>query len=125
MVSGDRDRISQLFSNLIGNALKFTPPDGIVSVTGVAGEHFVSFAVTDSGPGIPIDHLPHLFDRFWQANRATRSGAGLGLSIAKGIVEAHRGTLIAESIAGQGARFTFTIPVWTAESDAWDLGGSR
>jgi signal transduction histidine kinase/DNA-binding response OmpR family regulator len=113
LISGDRDRISQLFSNLIGNALKFTPADGIVSVTGVAGAKFVTFAVTDSGPGIPIAHLPHLFNRFWQANRATRSGAGLGLSIAKGIVEAHYGTLVAESIAGEGARFTFTIPVWT------------
>ena len=111
-ISGDRDRISQLFSNLIGNALKFTPADGVVSVTGVAGEKFVTFAVTDSGPGIPVDHLPHLFNRFWQANRATRSGAGLGLSIAKGIVEAHHGTLVAESIAGEGARFTFTIPIW-------------
>ena len=111
-ISGDRDRISQLFSNLIGNALKFTPADGVVAVTGAAGEKFVTFAVTDSGPGIPVDHLPHLFNRFWQANRATRSGAGLGLSIAKGIAEAHHGTLVAESIAGQGARFTFTIPIW-------------
>lgn len=115
MVSGDRDRISQLFSNLIGNALKFTPAEGVVSVTGVAGEESVTFSVTDSGPGIPVDHLPHLFNRFWQANRATRSGAGLGLSIAKGIVEAHYGSLVAESIAGEGARFTFTIPVWSQE----------
>lgn len=114
-ISGDRDRISQLFSNLIGNALKFTPADGVVSVTGTAGEKVVTFSVTDSGPGIPVDHLPHLFNRFWQANRATRSGAGLGLSIAKGIVEAHHGTLEAESIAGKGARFTFTIPVWSGE----------
>jgi signal transduction histidine kinase len=113
MISGDRDRISQLFSNLIGNALKFTPSEGVVSVTGVAGEKFVTFSVTDSGPGIPVDHLPHSFNRFWQANRATRSGAGLGLSIAKGIVEAHHGTLVAESIAGEGATFTFTVPVWS------------
>ena len=111
-VSGDRDRISQLFSNLIGNALKFTPADGVVSVTGAVGPKFVSFSIRDSGPGIPTDHLPHLFDRFWQANRATRSGAGLGLSIAKGIAEAHGGTLIAESIEGEGACFTFTIPIW-------------
>ena len=103
LVSGDRDRISQLFSNLIGNALKFTPADGVVSITGEAGPKFVTFTVTDSGPGIPVDHLPHLFNRFWQANRATRSGAGLGLSIAKGIVAAHHGMLVAESVAGEGA----------------------
>ncbi|HZK77483.1 MAG TPA: ATP-binding protein, partial [Gemmatimonadaceae bacterium] len=112
IISGDRDRISQLFSNLIGNALKFTPADGVVSVTGVAGPKVVTFSVSDSGPGIPVDHLPQLFNRFWQANRATRSGAGLGLSIAKGIAEAHGGTLVAESVAGEGARFAFTIPVW-------------
>ena len=114
-VSGDRDRISQLFSNLIGNALKFTPADGVVSVTGAAGPKLVSFSINDSGPGIPTDHLPHLFDRFWQANRATRSGAGLGLSIARGIAEAHGGTLVAESIEGEGARFTFTIPIWDGQ----------
>ncbi len=113
IISGDRDRISQMFSNLIGNALKFTPVEGVVSVTGSSGANFVTFAVTDSGPGIPPDHLPHLFNRFWQANRASRSGAGLGLSIAKGIVEAHNGTLLAESDEGKGARFTFTIPVWS------------
>jgi signal transduction histidine kinase/DNA-binding response OmpR family regulator len=112
LISGDRDRISQLFSNLIGNALKFTPSEGVVSVTGVAGPAFFTFALTESGPGITVDHLTHLFNRFWQANRATRSGAGLGLSIAKGIVEAHHGTLVAESIEGEGSRFTFTIPVW-------------
>ena len=116
LISGDRDRISQLFSNLIGNALKFTPSEGVVSVTGAVGEKYVTYAVTDSGPGIPVDHLPHLFNRFWQANRATRSGAGLGLSIAKGIAEAHYGSLIAESTEGQGARFTFTIPIWTRDS---------
>ena len=112
VISGDRDRISQLFSNLIGNAVKFTPADGVVAVTGQGGPTVVAFSVTDSGPGIPSEHLPHLFDRFWQANRATRSGAGLGLSIAKGIAEAHGGTLVAESVVGQGSRFTFTIPVW-------------
>lgn len=112
MVSGDRDRISQLFSNLIGNALKFTPADGVVAVTGASGSDVATFSVVDSGPGIASEHLPHLFDRFWQANRASRSGAGLGLSIAKGIAEAHGGTLVAESVVGKGSRFTFTIPVW-------------
>ncbi len=112
LLSGDRDRISQLFSNLIGNAIKFTPADGTIEVVGAPAEHLATFTVRDSGPGIAAEHLPHLFDRFWQANRATRSGAGLGLSIAKGIAEAHGGTLIAESVVGEGATFTFTIPIW-------------
>ncbi len=79
---------------------------------GIPGLDMVTFSVSDSGPGIAPEHLPQLFNRFWQANRATRSGAELGLSIAKGIVEAHQGTLVAESVLGGGALFTFTIPVW-------------
>ncbi len=112
MIAGDRDRLSQLFSNLIGNAIKFTPAGGRITVTGVPGPAIVTFSVSDTGPGIAAEHLPHLFDRFWQANKATRSGAGLGLSIAKGIAEAHRGYLKAESASGAGATFSFGIPVW-------------
>lgn len=110
-ISGDRDRISQLFSNLIGNALKFTPSGGVIAVTGIPGPKVVTYSVKDSGTGIAPEHVPHLFDRFWQANRTTRTGAGLGLSIAKGIAEAHMGTLTAESEPGDGATFTFTIPL--------------
>ncbi len=113
MIAGDRDRISQLFSNLIGNAIKFTPEGGVVTVSAAQGPAMVAFSVTDSGPGIAAEHLPHLFDRFWQANKATRSGAGLGLSIARGIAEAHGGYLAVESVAGAGATFTFGIPAWT------------
>ena len=112
-ISGDRERIGQVFSNLIGNAIKFTPAGGTIEVTGEAMESAAKFVVCDTGPGIPEESLPHLFDRFWQANRATRSGAGLGLSIAKGIVEAHGGTLCVASEVGHGARFTFTIPSTT------------
>lgn len=112
MIAGDRDRISQLFSNLIGNAIKFTPEGGVVTVAAAPGPAMVAFSITDTGPGIAAEHLPHLFDRFWQANKASRSGAGLGLSIARGIAEAHGGFLSVESAAGEGARFTFGIPVW-------------
>ncbi len=112
MIAGDRDRLSQLFSNLIGNAIKFTPAGGQITIAGVPGETMVTFCVSDTGPGIAAEHLPNLFDRFWQANKATRSGAGLGLSIAKGIAEAHGGYLMAESVPGSGARFTFGIPAW-------------
>ncbi|MEO8577121.1 MAG: response regulator [Gemmatimonadales bacterium] len=123
MISGDRDRISQLFSNLIGNALKFTPADGVVAVAGELVPGFAKFSIGDSGPGIAPEHLPHLFDRFWQANRASRSGAGLGLSIAKGIAEAHGGTLVAESVVGEGSRFTFTIPIWDGPLPSLLQGG--
>ena len=68
------------------------------------------FDVIDSGAGIPADHLPHLFDRFWQANKTTRTGAGLGLFIVKGIIDAHRGTIAVESVLGVGTRFSFTLP---------------
>ena len=70
---------------------------------------YVEFVVRDSGPGIPADQLPHLFDRFWQGARARRGGAGLGLAIVKGIVEAHGGRVFAESRPGEGATFRFWI----------------
>ena len=69
-----------------------------------------AFSVADTGPGIPADHVPRLFDRFWQAKQASRAGAGLGLFIARGIVEAHGGQLSVESVVGSGTTFTFTLP---------------
>lgn len=116
-IAGDKERISQVFSNLIGNAIKFTPMGGSIVVTGCINSGFGEFDVADTGPGITEEHLPHLFDRFWQANRATRTGAGLGLSIAKGIVEAHGGVLKAESEIGKGTKFSFTIPLSSTVSD--------
>ncbi len=110
-IGGDKERLGQVFSNLIGNAVKFTPHGGSIQVSGLCIGSVAKFVVADTGPGITPEHLPHLFDRFWQANRATRDGAGLGLSIAKGIIEAHGGTLRAESELGQGTRFIFTIPI--------------
>ena len=70
----------------------------------------VLFWVRDTGPGIPAENLPLVFDRFWQARKSERRGAGLGLPIAKGLVEAHRGRIWAESVVGQGSTFFFTIP---------------
>ena len=116
-IAGDKERISQVFSNLIGNAIKFTPTGASIDVGGEAKGDFAEFVVADTGPGITAEHLPHLFDRFWQANRATKTGAGLGLSIAKGIVEAHGGTLRAESEVGEGTRFVFTIPLSSTVSN--------
>jgi signal transduction histidine kinase len=107
-VLADRDRVLQVFGNLIGNAVKYGRGAPIeVSLSERDGA--AVFAVADRGPGIPADQLPHVFDRFWQG-RQTRSGAGLGLAIAKGIVDAHRGTIVVQSEPGKGARFEFTLP---------------
>jgi signal transduction histidine kinase len=110
LVLADRGRISQVFSNLVGNAVKFTPAGGRVRIEGSRSGDMAHFDVIDSGAGIPHEHLPHLFDRFWQASQTSRTGAGLGLFIVKGIVEAHGGTILVESAPGQGTRFRFGIP---------------
>jgi signal transduction histidine kinase len=108
-VSCNRERILQVFSNLIGNAVKFTPAGGKIAVEAeVVGPH-VRFSVTDNGPGLSDRHLAHIFDRFWRANPKA-GGTGLGLFIAKGIVEAHGGTIWAESAPGHGSQFLFTLP---------------
>jgi PAS domain S-box-containing protein len=110
-VLADQGRAAQVLSNLVGNALKFTPSGGTVRVTATALPDAVCFKVTDTGPGIAPEQLPHLFDRFWQASRADRRGVGLGLSIAKGIVEAHGGKIWVDSTPGVGSSFCFTLPL--------------
>jgi signal transduction histidine kinase len=111
----DADRIHQVLVNLLDNALKFTPAGGRVSITFDRPGEQVSCTVTDTGPGIPADEMPHLFERFYRGDRsrsrsAGESGAGLGLAIARTIVEAHGGHLWAESASGCGASLTFTLP---------------
>ena len=110
-VLADRERIAQVFSNLVGNALKFTPSGGRVSVRAWRATPEVRFAVEDTGPGIAREDQAHVFDRFWQANNAARFGTGLGLSIAKAIVEGHGGSIGVESTPGQGSRFEFSVPI--------------
>jgi len=109
-IRADRERLHQVLSNLLGNAVKFTPEGGKI-VAGIAplGET-VCFSVADSGPGIAEADLEHIFDRFWQARKPTGLGVGLGLSIAKGLVESHGGRIWARSTPGRGATFSFTIP---------------
>ncbi len=109
-VSADPERVLQVFSNLLGNALKFTPAGGRIAVRAGPDPAGVCFAVSDTGPGIPAADLPHVFDRFWQARQTARDGAGLGLPITRGIVEAHGGTIRAESTPGVGTTFSFTLP---------------
>jgi signal transduction histidine kinase len=109
-VLADRHRIMQVVSNLIGNSLKFTPPGGTIRVRATAGDGEVLFTIADTGPGIPHEHLQDIFSPYWQAKRTERMGAGLGLPIAKGIVESHGGRIWAESEPGKGTSFYFTLP---------------
>jgi signal transduction histidine kinase len=107
----------QVLANLIGNAIKFTPEDGSVTVSADHVGDEVVFAVRDSGIGVPAKQLPHVFDRFWQATPKARLGSGLGLTIAKGVVEALHGRIWAESRAGEGTTFFFTLPLAVPETE--------
>jgi PAS domain S-box-containing protein len=108
-VRADRVRVLQVLSNIIGNAVKFTPEGGLVVVRCEDAGGAIRVAVQDTGPGIPPEQLPDVFGRFWQADSADRRGVGLGLSIAKGIVEAHGGQIWVESEVGVGSTFYFTL----------------
>jgi len=110
-IGADEERVLQVLENLVGNALKFTPPGGVVTVGASRAEDpsWVVFSVRDTGPGIDEEHLPRVFDRFYQAASSDRRGAGLGLAICKAIVEAHGGRIWAESQPGKGAAFFFTL----------------
>ncbi|WP_052517935.1 PAS domain S-box protein [Archangium violaceum] len=113
-VLADRDRVLQVFSNLLGNALKFTPLEGLVEVGAALEGTHVCFWVRDSGPGLSSAQQGRVFDRFWQADARDQRGAGLGLTICKGLVEAHGGRIWVESTPGGGSTFRFTLPVAAA-----------
>jgi PAS domain S-box-containing protein len=128
-VMGDRNRLLQVFDNLVGNALKFTHEGGRITVGATAKNEDIVFSVADTGSGIAPENVAHIFERFWQAaTRATRLGAGLGLPITRGIVEAHGGRIWVESSMGVGTTFFFTIPAAPPEmnrpADARPVGQS-
>ncbi|NLG63838.1 MAG: hybrid sensor histidine kinase/response regulator [Candidatus Cloacimonetes bacterium] len=110
-VMADAERVQRVLSNLVGNALKFTPRGGEIHIHVERDGDMCRFSIRDQGPGIPPENLQRVFDRYWQANRTGGAGAGLGLAIAKGIVEAHGGRIWAESEPGKGATFRFTLPL--------------
>jgi signal transduction histidine kinase len=114
-VDADPQRLQQVLSNLLGNAMKFTPAGGRVVLSARAADDpeqgpAIRFAVSDTGPGIPEQDLPRVFDWFWHSQAGQRTGTGLGLAIAKGVIEAHRAHLMVESTLGRGSTFWFTLP---------------
>jgi two-component system sensor histidine kinase BaeS len=119
VVHGDPTRLSQVVTNLLTNATKFTPPGGRITVEVHRVAQSAELVVTDTGPGIPPDELPHLFDRFWRGRAAgTRSGTGIGLSVVASLVAAHGGTVTARAPADGGAQFTVTLPIFSRPGPA-------
>jgi two-component system OmpR family sensor kinase len=114
-VLADPDRLAQIMRNLLSNALRHTPEGGQITVSGtVEGPQAVRIVVADTGEGIPSGDLPHVFERFWRAERSRsrgRGGSGLGLAIARHLVQAHGGEMGVESEVGKGSRFWFTLPL--------------
>jgi two-component system phosphate regulon sensor histidine kinase PhoR len=113
-VWGDEERLGQVLVNLLHNALKFSPPDSVVTVSARADDDHIAVTVRDHGRGIARADLDRIFERFYKVDKARQrgqGGTGLGLSIARHIVEGHGGRIWAESEQGEGAAFTFTVPI--------------
>jgi signal transduction histidine kinase len=111
-VSCDRVRILQVLANLLGNAVKFTPEGGMVRLEATRAQGMAHVRVRDTGPGIPPEAQAHIFERHWQAGgQDAPLGSGLGLYIARGLIQAHGGHIWVESAVGNGSTFAFTLPL--------------
>ncbi len=110
LINCDKDRVTQVLSNLIGNALKFTPEKGSVTLTTEENQDEIKVTIKDTGPGIPEDQKSHIFDRFAQIGNKNRSGLGLGLYISKTLIDSHHGKIGVTSASGKGSEFYFTLP---------------
>jgi signal transduction histidine kinase len=122
-VNADRERVHQVLFNLVDNAVRFTPAGGAVTVSAYRHNGSVEVKVADTGVGIPPEHLPRLFERFYRADPARSrgdGGTGIGLAIARSVVEAHGGHIRAESELGRGSVFTFDLPVAPAAKNRRD-----
>lgn len=118
LITGDEDRLVQAFANLVDNALKFTPARGEAVIRARQNIDQVEVSVSDTGPGIPAEDIPHIFDRFYQADKSRsrdRRGSGLGLTITSEIIQAHRGTITAHNLPGTGSIFTVILPITQPE----------
>ncbi len=113
VVACDKNRVHQIYTNLVGNALKFSSGKNLIVLRARRSGREVTFSVVDNGPGIAQDQLGRVFDRFWRADDKSLSGVGLGLAICRGIVEQHGGRIWVESKVGEGTTFSFTLPLAT------------
>jgi signal transduction histidine kinase len=113
-IACDRERIAQVLSSLAANAIKMTSSGGVVSIGAERIGDEVVFFVEDGGPGISADELPNIFERSWRSRDSIYRGIGLGLTVAKGVVEAHQGRMWVDSKLGSGARFSFAVPIAAA-----------
>ena len=113
-VLADRRKLHEVLANLLDNAIKFTPPEGRIEIkAAVLNNQYLKVDVSDTGCGIPSEHLHRIFDKFYQVRSMPQNagGAGLGLAIARGLIELHGGTITVDSVPGKGSRFSFTLPL--------------
>jgi len=115
IIHGDRERLGQVLRNLVANGMRFTPPGGRIMISSTEEEGRILIQISDTGAGIPEEDLPHVFDRFWKGDQSRARqegiGSGLGLSIAKGIVEMHQGEISVDSQLDQGTTFSIRLPM--------------